>query len=121
VKPRLELEVLNVKGCFDAKMIKFKGDLDSTNAETTLDQMTRLMNDGFVKLVADFSGLRYINSMGMGVLMHIHKAAREKMGHLKIACVNKDVYEIFEIVGADKFLEVFPSVEAAVSTVSQDQ
>jgi len=120
VKPRLELEIVNVKDCLDAKIIMFIGDLDSTNAETTLDQVSRLMNDGVVKLIMDFSSLRYINSMGMGVLMHIHKTAREKMGYLKIACVNRDVYEIFEIVGADKFLEVFPSVDAAVSTVSQD-
>lgn len=120
IKPRLELKVENVGNSIDVRLIRFNGDFDSTNAESTLDQITRLMNEGFVKIIVDFSKLRYINSMGMGVLMHIHKAAREKMGYLKIACINEDVYEVFEIVGADRFLEVFNSVDAAIAAVTQD-
>jgi len=117
----IALKVTGLKNYFDVKVIKFQGDLDTTNSESALDQISKLINEGFVKIIADFSKLRYVNSTGMGVLMHFHKTAKDKMGFFKIASVNENVYEIMEIVGAVGVIEIFESLDEAVSSIATEK
>lgn len=101
----------------DAKIVEFVGDLDATNVENVLERIMALMNEGFIKLVADFEKLRYVNSTGLGILLHFSKIAKEKNGCFKIANVNEHVYEIIEIIGATTLLEIFDSVDEALATL----
>jgi anti-anti-sigma factor len=71
-----------------------------------------------VQVVADFKKLRYVNSTGLGILLHFSKAAREKGGCFKIANVNENVYEIIEIIGAMSLLEIYDEVEDALAALS---
>ncbi|MFC1586444.1 STAS domain-containing protein [Fibrobacterota bacterium] len=115
---QIKLDVSRIKALLDARIIRLKGDLDSTNAESVLDQVTKLMNEGYVRIIADFSSLRYVNSTGMGVLLHLQKTAKERNGCFKIARINENVREIIEIVGAGSILQIYDKVEDAVSSLS---
>jgi anti-anti-sigma factor len=114
------LEISPLESGFDARLIKLIGDLDATNAEIILEKISSLMNEGVVKFIADFSDLRYVNSRGLEVLLYFHKVTKERMGFFKIAAVNDNVKEIIDIVGADSYLEIFDTVEDAVSSFSAD-
>jgi len=107
----------DIAGKPDAKIVEFVGDLDATNVENVLEKIVALMNDGFIHIVADFEKLRYVNSTGLGILLHFSKMAKEKGGCFKIANVNEHVYEIIEIIGATTLLEIYENVEEAVSAL----
>lgn len=114
---QIELQISDIPNVAHSKMIRFVGDLDATNVESTLDQVTRLLREGFVNLVADFQQLRYVNSTGLGILLHFSKSAKEKSGCFKIANVNDNVYEIIEIIGANTLLDIYDNVEEAITSL----
>jgi anti-sigma B factor antagonist len=117
MESQIELTYEDIRGRTDAKLIRFIGDLDATNVETVLERVCNLFNEGFIHLVADFKKLRYVNSTGLGILLHFSKSAKEKGGSFKIANVNENVYEIIEIIGATSLLEIYDELEEAVSAL----
>ena len=114
---QIELQISDLDNVPHGKLIKFMGDLDATNVESTLDQVTKLIKEGFVQIVADFRNLRYVNSTGLGILLHFSKTAKEKNGCFKIASVNDNVYEIIEIIGANTLLDIYDNVEEAIGSL----
>jgi anti-sigma B factor antagonist len=117
MESQINLEYQDIKGRTNAKMVRFVGDLDATNVETVLEKICNLFNDGYINIVADFEKLRYVNSTGLGVLLHFSKSAKEKAGSFKIANVNENVYEIIEIIGATSLLEIYDELDEAVSSL----
>lgn len=114
---QIELEYEDLKGRHNAKLVRFIGDLDATNVETVLEKITNLLYDGQTNIVADFKKLRYVNSTGLGILLHFSKAAKEKGGSFKIANVNENVYEIIEIIGATSLLELYDDIDEAIAAL----
>ena len=53
---------------------------------------------GVTKLVFDFSGLEYLSSAGLRVLLQSQKAMN-KQGEMVVRNVNETVSEIFEVTG----------------------
>ena len=73
------------------------GRLDTTTApqlETELKQSI----DGIEKLVLDFTGLEYLSSAGLRVLLSTQKLMN-KQGEMIIKNVNETINEIFEVTG----------------------
>ena len=99
------------------KIIKFVGDLDATNVESILEQVTSLMNQGFIHIIADFEKLRYVNSTGLGILLHFSRTAKERNGSFKLANVNENVYEIIEIIGATSLLDIYDNTNEALASL----
>jgi anti-anti-sigma factor len=114
MESQIELIYEDIRGRDNAKLIHFVGDLDATNVETVLEKIINLLNDGIVRLVVDFKQLRYVNSTGLGILLHFSKSAKEKGGCFKIANINENVYEIIEIIGATSLLEIYDDLDEAV-------
>ena len=114
---QIELEYEDIKDRRDSKLVKFVGDLDATNVEDVLEKITNLLYDGYTNVVADFQKLRYVNSTGLGILLHFSKSAKEKGGSFKIANVNENVYEIIEIIGAMSLLEIYDDLDEALASL----
>jgi anti-sigma B factor antagonist/stage II sporulation protein AA (anti-sigma F factor antagonist) len=70
------------------------------------------------RLVLDCSGLEYISSAGLRVLILAHRQARAEGGTLVVAELRPMVKEIFEIGRFTAVFEVFGSVREALGRVS---
>lgn len=91
--------------------ISLCGRIDSGNAAATEENiMAQIAGKGDVCLTLDASGLEYISSAGLRVILRLKKTCPE----LKVIGVNSEVYEIFEMTG---FTEMM-TVEKAYRTVS---
>lgn len=117
MESQIELLYEDIPGKNNARLIRFIGDLDATNVETVLEKVCTLFSEGFKHLIADFNKLRYVNSTGLGILLHFSKTAKEKGGSFKIANVNENVYEIIEIIGATTLLEIYDELDDAVAAL----
>ena len=117
MESQIELEHEQLKGVDNAVVVRFVGDLDATNVEFVLEKVCNFINEGHIHIIADFKKLRYVNSTGLGVLLHFNKSAREKGGSFKIANVNENVYEIIEIIGATSLLEIYDELDEAVESL----
>lgn len=77
------------------------GRLDTTTApelEKTLDNVL----DGTKELVFDMTGLEYISSAGLRVILKAQKAMNAQ-GSMKLTGVNDGIMEVFDITG---FLDI---------------
>ena len=118
MESQIELTFEDIRGKQGAKLIRFIGDLDATNIELVLEKVFNLINEGIINIIADFKQLRYVNSTGLGILLHFSKTAREKGGCFKIANINENVYEIIEIIGATTLLEIYDDLDEAIAALS---
>ena len=85
--------------------IKVEGRLDTNTSPELEDEMNL---EGVNKLVFDFSGLEYISSAGLRILIAAQKAMCANGGSLEIVGPNEAVRSVFEITGLDSVLVVEP-------------
>jgi anti-anti-sigma factor len=106
----------------DTLVLAPTGRIDHTGAETfkaALEGPLERCASGRNHIVLDFSGLDYISSAGLRVLMLARKQAKAQGGKLVIAAPQPVVREIFEISRFDSMFEIFPSVRDALAAVSE--
>ena len=71
-------------------------------------------------VVFDLAGLEYVSSAGLRCFMLAAKQARAHGGKILIAAMQPVVGEIFEISRFSMILEAFPSVRAALESLSPE-
>ncbi len=71
------------------------------------------------RVVIDLSGVEYISSVGLRVLMLASKQAKTQGGALAVAGLQPVVQEIFEISRFNLVLAVFPTLREALAKLSE--
>ena len=84
--------------------IVVSGRLD-TNSSPKLEAVLRQSVNGVTELVFDFSGVEYLSSAGLRVLLAAQKVMN-RQGSMKLTGVSADVMEVFEITGFSDILTV---------------
>lgn len=83
-----------------------RGRLDSTNAATIEGELLGKVNGGSGGLVLDFSGLDYISSAGLRVVLVVAKRMKQAGGSFVLAGLQPHIKDVFEIAGFLSILEV---------------
>lgn len=100
----------------DVPVLRLSGELDLNSVPDVRRSIRGLIDEGLVNFIIDLSGLDFIDSSGLGVLVGGLARVREKQGEIKIACSNKRILRIFEMTRLTQLFEIYPSdVEAARS------
>ena len=68
-------------------------------------------------LVFDLSGVDYMSSVGLRVLMLVAKAAKTKQTPVAVASLQPSLAEIFQISRFDKIFNVYGDVQAALDEI----
>jgi anti-anti-sigma factor len=100
----------------DIHIVAIAGSLDSTTspeAKKSLDAVVA----GARKVALDFTGLDYISSAGLRVLLGAAKQLRASGGTLGMFGLNQSVREVFEISGFATILSVYPSEADALAAM----
>ena len=96
----------------DITIIAFAGSLDSATAPLAQQALDGILASGGRKIVVDFTGLDYISSAGLRVLLGTAK--RLGAGALRLFGLNETVGEVFQISGFSTILAVFGTEAAAL-------
>jgi len=100
----------------NAMIVSPAGRIDQSSAEAfqcaLMPYLASCKRDG-APLVLDFSGVEYISSVGLRVLMLAARQVKVQDGRFAIAALQSVVKEVFEISRFNLVLEVFDTVEAA--------
>ncbi len=84
--------------------LALEGRLDTTTAPQLEAELKQSVN-GVTELVLDFSGLEYLSSAGLRVLLSAQKVMN-KQGSMVIKNVNETIMEIFEVTGFSDILTI---------------
>ena len=84
-------------------IVKLTGRLDTSTAPSLEEALGDY--EGVEEILFDFSGLEYISSAGLRVILAAHKAMSKKKG-LVLTGVCDDIMEVFEITGFADILTI---------------
>jgi anti-anti-sigma factor len=73
------------------------------------------------KLVLDLSGVTSIDSAGIGELALLQTWSQARNGNLKCAGASPLVTELLELTNLDSVLEIYPTVDAALESIREEQ
>ena len=95
-------------------VIALSGEADVYTSPRIKQEIVDLLNNGVTRLVVDLTGVEYLDSTGLGVLIGGLKRARERDGDLKLICDNVRILRIFEITGLTKIFDIHRSESEAL-------
>lgn len=97
-------------------VITLEGDFDAAAAPSVEGRLQALVKEGQHRLVVDLSGVAYIASAGLRVLLAALKAARNSGGDLRLVGLQPAVKEVFDMAGFTPLFKVYADVEAATAS-----
>lgn len=92
------------------------GRLDTTRAPVVREQLLRLLRPAASRLVLDLALVSHIDAVGLAVLVGTERRARLLGGSLRLAAARPAVGMAVHAAGLDRLLEIFPTVQSAVSS-----
>lgn len=87
-----------------------------TNLMFLEGDLKKLVENGARKMVVEMSGVDYVDSAGLGVLVGIAGILRTQDGELKAAALQQRVADVFQITRLTKVIEVHPDLAAATQS-----
>jgi anti-sigma B factor antagonist len=109
---QLRTEVVDISGW---TVVSVYGELDVATAPDMREQLIELVNEGRAHLVLDLSGVDFLDSTGLGMIVSALKRARTHGGDLRLVSTESRITRLFEITGLDRAVPLLPTVDAAVA------
>jgi len=95
-------------------VISAAGDLDVAGAPELRQAVVSAVADGRRRLVLDLSGLDFIDSFGLGVVVGALKRTRQRGGDLRLVCRTPRIRRVFELCDLDRAMAINASLEGAL-------
>ena len=92
------------------------GGLDGTRATALREQCLGMLRPAASRLVLDLSLVSHVDARGLAVLVGTERRARLLGGSLRLAAAKPAVGMAVRAAGLDRLLEIFPTVQLAVSS-----
>ncbi|MCY6370488.1 anti-sigma F factor antagonist [Clostridium ganghwense] len=102
----------------DKLIVYMLGELDHHSAEEVRNKVDdRLERENCNKLIMDFSGVTFMDSSGIGVVIGRYKKLSGKKGKVYITKVKGSVKRVFELSGMFKIIPLYDSIEQALENM----
>ena len=99
----------------DLDIVTLDGALDSYSFPRLESTLNALREGERNRVILDCTGLDYISSAALGALIGFARRAREHNGDLKLVRLSPKIYNIVELLGFHKILEICRDRDQAVS------
>ncbi len=108
-------EVREVSGA--ARVIDIKGDITAQSEDVLMDAHNRASGEGVKAIVLNFSGLDYMNSGGIGLLVTLLVRAQRQRQRLMAFGLSDHYREILSLTRLDEAIGVVGSEAEALAAV----
>ena len=85
------------------------GRIDSTTSAILERHLQGVAAAGQTRVVVDFSGVDYISSAGLRVMLALAKRGREQKGRVALFGMNDSVRQVFELAGFVALFTIAPT------------
>ena len=99
----------------DLDIILLEGSLDAYSFPQLESTLSTLRENNRHRVILDCANLEYISSAALGALIGFARHAREVNGDLKLVRLPAKIYNIIELLGFHKILEICPDTHEAAS------
>jgi anti-sigma B factor antagonist len=110
----MEVTITHYKHC---DVVKASGRVDSATASKLAEALDKITNDGRHKIALDLSGVEFMSSAGLRVLISTQKTCkRYNRGEVILAAVPKRIYDALELAGFVPLFRFFDNILDAVGS-----
>jgi anti-sigma B factor antagonist len=88
-------------------VIELKGEIDLSTSPVFKEKVYEIIESGRKDIVIDLSGLEFMDSTGLGVLVAALKKTSMEGGSIRLVCSKKSIIKIFTITGLDKVFAIY--------------
>ncbi len=96
-------------------ILSVTGELELATAPQLRQRVVGLVGEGHTRLIFDLSGVDFIDSIGLGMVVAALKRARARGGDVVVAGAVPRVQALFEITRLVEIIRFFPNVEQALA------
>lgn len=94
-------------------VLRMSGELDLRNVPDVRRAIRGLIDEGFVNFIINLTGLEFIDSSGLGVLVGGLARVREKEGTIKLVCSNRRILRVFEMTRLTQLFDIYEDEDSA--------
>jgi anti-sigma B factor antagonist len=95
-------------------VIAVTGEIDLATSPDLRDRLMAQEADGVSAIVVDLTGVSFLDSTGLGVLVGAYRRQEEAGGTLKLVVTEPRILKVLEITDLTSVFPVFASVDDAV-------
>jgi anti-sigma B factor antagonist len=100
-------------------IIHVRGEIHLSTAPRFSERLQESIDDGNTAIVLDLSGVEFIDSTGLTVLLNGLRRVTQLQGRMALVCVNPTVLRLFQITSLDETFDIFSDRAAACAHVGQ--
>jgi anti-sigma B factor antagonist len=75
--------------------------------------------DPNARLLLDFGNVDHLASAALGMLVTLHKQVQERGGALKLANINRQIFQVFKITRLNQMLDIYDDTDEALASFQQ--
>lgn len=105
----MDIEVVE---CKRATVVSVSGEVDVATAPELDEKLATVAASP--RVVVDLSGVTFLDSSGLGVLIKALKRVKDTGGSLVLVITEPRILKVFTITGLDKVLTIVSTVDAAL-------
>jgi anti-sigma B factor antagonist len=98
-------------------VVAVRGEIHVTTAPAFSERLSDVIAKGKTSLILDLSGVDFIDSTGLSVLLNGLRSVTNADGRMALACSNPTVLRLFEITKLDSTFDIRPTREEAIASV----
>jgi len=103
-----------------AHIIRLSGEIHVSTAPEFTQRLSAAIDSGKTAIVLDMSGVEFIDSTGLSVLLNGLRLVTAMRGRMAIVCANPTVLRLFHITNLDATFDIFDDRPEAIAHVLQD-
>src|SRR3954451_5832690 len=100
------------------RVLTATGEVHVSTAPELAEQLNEALASGRRRIVLDFSGVEFIDSTGLSVLLNALRRLGRVDGALSLVCTNPTVLRLFEITRLDSTFDIVSTREEALAHVA---
>lgn len=104
----------------EVMVVELGGHVDQSNSYQLQKMFDSIIQSGCFKVIVDFKNLFYMSSAGWGVFVGEIKRFRENGGDIKLATMNPEIYDVYQMLEFYHILDDYPRVEDAAASFGKD-
>jgi len=109
---KLTLSITDYPDLPNSRLVFFEGDFDGYAEETISELQASIDQSGpGSTIIFEFSKLNYLNSFAIGQLVAWHNAMNAKQGKILIVGINKNIEDIFSVLGIESVFKTYNNLE----------
>ena len=109
----MDLEIVlsrETEGC----VVTLRGEVDVYTAPALRNRLVEAVESECGVIIVDMTGVDFIDSSGLGVLVSALKRVREHDAIMRIVCSKESILKIFKITGLDRVFPISATLAEAI-------